>query len=311
MKIAVVILSSFLVFSAVSTDSVESGQAITQTLVLSDAENFAAVFRQFDEAPSPEQLQTNYLNPGSMGVKIFTPYRIIDANNLAKTISSNRDTYSKALSVCLPAVRSLSEESELIMREVAELIGEKEIAPAYVVFGANNSGGTASSEGLVIGIEVLCKMVKGKDEFSLLFQDFIAHEIVHVYQNRLSKIEGDLSLLDKVVIEGVADFIAEKVLGRVSSSAVERTDYGLKHEAALWHEFKADMDSKNTGEWMYQLSTTAGRPADLGYWIGKRIAEAYYTNSTDKNLALRELVVFSNAQEILIKSQYGEKFNAI
>lgn len=311
MKIAVVLLSSLFAFSAVPTHSAESEHAVSQALVISDAKNFADVFEQFKEEPSPVQLQMQYLNPGSVGIKIFTPNRIIDAKNLAKKISSNREAYRNAISVCLPVVGALSEESELIMREVAKLVGEKEIAPAYVVFGANNSGGTASSEGLVIGIEVLCKMAKGKDEFALLFKDFIAHEIVHVYQNRLAKSEGELSLLGKVIIEGVADFIAEKVLGRVSSSAVERTDYGLKHEAALWHEFKADMDSKNTGEWMYQQITTAGRPADLGYWIGKRIAEAYYSNSPNKDLALRELVGFSNAHDILSKSQYGEKFKGI
>lgn len=66
------------------------------------------------------------------------------------------------------------------------------------------------------------------------------------------------------------------------------------------------MGATETGEWMYRQTTTDGKPADMAYWIGKRIAEAYYHNAEDKSLALRELVGFSNANEILSKSRYGE-----
>lgn len=304
MKVSGFFVLSLFMMSVSSAYPAESDSV----LILSDAEKFADLFKKTGDKPDPEQLQLNYLTPGSDGIRIFTPHRIRDADNLARQIAKDHSAYKNAISVCLPIVRSLSDESELIMREVAELVGEKEIAPAYVLFGANNSGGTASSEGLVIGIEVLCSLVPDENEFSLLFKDFIAHEIVHVYQNRLVKIEGELSLLDKVIVEGVADFIAEKVLGRVSSAAVERTNYGLKHEAALWHEFKVDIDSTKTGSWMYQQNAAHDRPADLGYWIGKRIAEAYYNKSPDKALALRELISFSDSHELLRKSHYGENF---
>lgn len=309
MKIPRLILLSLLVIAAASACSMASAEnSESRTLITSDAEGFADLYKQYGEELSAEKLQRYYLEPGSDGIRIFTPYRIINADNLVKEVSENRNLYEKAISLCLPVVRSLASESEHIMQEVADLIGEKELAPAYVVFGGNNSGGTADAAGLVIGIEVLCNLADTKEDFAYIFEYFIAHEIVHVYQQRLVSIEGQLSLLEMTLIEGVADFIAEKILGRVDSSAIARTDYGLKNEARLWQEFKAVMASTETGDWMYRQSASDGKPADMAYWIGKRIAEAYYHHSENKSQAVRELVGFSDAHQILNKSRYGEGF---
>ncbi|MCC5854804.1 MAG: hypothetical protein JJU10_03875 [Idiomarina sp.] len=282
---------------------------VQNALVISDAETFAVLFERYQGELSPELLEQEYLDVGSDGIAIFTPYRIIDADNLAKQIANNRSTYEKAISMCLPTVRSLSDNAASIVRDVADLIGESETAPAYVVFGGNNSGGTASADGLVIGIEVLCDLVSDQAAFALLFEDFIAHEIVHVYQNRLIHLDRPPTLLEMALVEGVADFIAEKILGRVSSAAVQRSDYGLKHEAELWQEFIADMHGSESGDWLYRQDLGDGRPADLGYWIGKRIAESYYKNASNKKVAVRELVGFSDAQVILDNSQYGKAFD--
>ncbi|MDP4537369.1 DUF5700 domain-containing putative Zn-dependent protease [Alkalimonas collagenimarina] len=308
LKITRLIWSSLLVIVAASACSAESESSASRALITSDAEVFAGLFRQYGEELSAEELQRYYLEPGSDGIRIFTPYRIIDADNLAKEVSQNRDLYQKAISLCLPVVRSLAEESERIMQEVADSIGEQESAPAYVVFGGNNSGGTASAEGLVIGIETVCNLIDSEEEFAQSFTYLIAHEMVHVYQSRLVSIEGQPSLLELTLIEGVADFIAEKILGRVDFSATARTEYGLNNEARLWQEFKTVMDSTETGDWMYRQQATDGKPADMAYWIGKRIAEAYYNNAPNSSVALRELVGFSDVHEILSKSQYGEKF---
>lgn len=308
MKIRRLIWSSLLVIVAASVCSAEAESSASRALITSDAEVFAGLFSQYGEELSAEELQRYYLDPGSDGIRIFTPYRIIDADNLAKEVSENRSLYEKAIVLCLPVVRSLAEESERIMQEVANRIGEQDSAPAYVVFGGNNSGGTASAEGLVIGIETVCNLIDNEEEFAQSFTYLIAHEMVHVYQSRFVSIEGQPSLLELALIEGVADFIAEKILGRVDSTALARTQYGLDNEARLWQEFKLVMAASETGDWMYRQPTSDGKPADMAYWIGKRIAEAYYHHAEDKSQAIRELVELSDAQHILSKSRYGESF---
>jgi hypothetical protein len=47
------------------------------------------------------------------------------------------------------------------------------------------------------------------------------------------------------------------------------------------------------------------RPADMGYWIGKRICEAYYAKAGDKRAAMRTLLELRDPKAILAKSGYG------
>ncbi len=49
-----------------------------------------------------------------------------------------------------------------------------------------------------------------------------------------------------------------------------------------------------------------GRPNDLGYFIGYRIAEAYYNRTADKQHAIRDIINGGNGnvRELLAKSGY-------
>ena len=46
------------------------------------------------------------------------------------------------------------------------------------------------------------------------------------------------------------------------------------------------------------------RPADLGYWVGYRIAQTYYENSADKTKAIHDILKVRNANGFLKKSGY-------
>lgn len=79
----------------------------------------------------------------------------------------------------------------------------------------------------------------------------------------------------------------------------------LSREATLWAEFRAEMNGTDTSRWLYnQGSATASRPGDLGYFIGYRIARAYYLKATDKRAALREIIEVSDATAFLTASGY-------
>jgi hypothetical protein len=41
---------------------------------------------------------------------------------------------------------------------------------------------------------------------------------------------------------------------------------------------------------MYEGKVTNGRPADLGYFVGYRIAEAYYNEGSDKKKAIAAIL---------------------
>ncbi|MEP6732208.1 MAG: lytic murein transglycosylase, partial [bacterium] len=60
--------------------------------------------------------------------------------------------------------------------------------------------------------------------------------------------------------------------------------------------------------WLYNQGSstaTASHPGDLGYFIGYRIAEAYYAKQTDKRAALRDIIEMSNADDFLARSGYA------
>lgn len=280
-----------------------------RALSLDDAERFEALFDEKDGAPDAEAIQARYLDPSTDGVAIFTPHRIVDADNLAQKIARRPEAYRKGIDLCLPAARVFSNEAGALMEQVAALLGETQTAPAYALFGGDNSGGTANAEGLVLGLEVLCRFADDETSARRIIEDFVVHEITHVYQHRAIDFAQQPTLLEAAIFEGFADFVMETALGRPSLEGAGRAAYGEANEAALWRAFKADMEAggEGYGDWLYK-GALEDRPADLGYWIGKRISEAYYARAENKSEALRDLLELADASAILAASGYGDAF---
>ncbi|MDX1705565.1 DUF2268 domain-containing putative Zn-dependent protease [Pseudidiomarina sp.] len=301
-----------LLFGATLVSGYESDSGQSQDLYhFSDAVRFAELLQSSAELPDAEAIQTAYLDHATRGVEIFTPNRIENAKNLHAELHRNPEAYLHAVERCLPAVKALEAEAVDVLRRAAELLQQKEVAPIYMVFGAMNSGGTAGPDGVVIGLEVACQEVQNLDEANALIANLVAHEIVHVYQIR--NVSSELAsmrptVLSQSLVEGLADYIAVRLQGKSTQSEAERYDYVVQHEAELWHEFSAQLDSHTLQPWMYQRQVE-GRPADLGYSIGRRIVEAYVANSVDEAAALKELLSFSDPHEIVRKSGYAESLD--
>jgi len=274
-----------------------------QDLVIEDALRFSELMLAHPDSLSPDVLQTEYLDKGTKGIKIFTPRRIQNAENLAKWVHARKEWYQKAVDLAIPAIKEMETEASETLNSVRTLLNQDTGAPIYIVFGAGNSGGTASGRGLVVGLEVVTRFVNTKAEAKETIQYFIAHEVVHVYQFR-NKTRSGRSLLGQSLREGFCDFIATLVLGGIPKSETERNEYGLANEKALWAEFKEAMNSKELRPWMYGEGKD-GRPADLGYWVGKQICAAYYEQAADKAVALQELLKLKDIEKILEKSGYG------
>ena len=55
-------------------------------------------------------------------------------------------------------------------------------------------------------------------------------------------------------------------------------------------------------DWLYNGMGTPERPGDLGYWVGYRIAKAYYQGAEDKQAALRDIIEVRDAKALVAKS---------
>lgn len=270
-----------------------------------DVRRFAQLFKSTPSL-SAEQLQKSYIDTGSTGVEIFTPMRIKNGANMAKKIAEKPEVYKRAIDYCLPELEKHIPTIQQASLLVQQFLDYQDNAHTYFVIGADNSGGTANSEGLALGLEKNCQFITNNDEFADYFSYMVAHELVHVYQSRHgAPAPKKRTLLYQSLREGVPELIAQLTVNKLDKLARARTKFGLKNEEALKPVFFADMDKHAFGIWMYN-SKVDSQPADMGYWIGMRIAKAYYQQANDKQKALQELIELSDPLEIAKQSGYFE-----
>jgi hypothetical protein len=280
--------------------------AAAASFVLDDAERFAALLGDGVAVPDAARLQSAYLDHGTAGVRLFTPHRIRDSATLARAVAAEPALYRRAAALCLPVARRLRSEAERLIARIGELLGQPGSAPVFVVFGAGNSGGTADTQGLVLGLEVICRDAADAAQAEQLLKDFVAHEMVHVHQARVGTVQSDSDLLRQSLVEGVADLVMQLAGGGNSLADAERSRYGHGHEARLWREFVVAAEGgQGLAGWLYGPSGEPGRPPDMGYWIGRRIGEAYLARAGDRAAALRTLLELRDPQAILRDSGYG------
>ena len=268
------------------------------------AKIFASIYS--DGKATSSQLDNIYLNQKSEGLNIFKG-RIRNAKHLADTVSENQRLYEKAISLCLPVANQISQEVETTVDMVSSYLNMSNDVSVDIIFGANNTGGTASPKGIAIALEVICQQVETTEEAKLVILSYVAHEVVHVYQYRQNKrSDFNFTLLELSLIEGVADLVASEILGDNYMLDIEREKYGTQNEVLLWQEFKPYMHGMNYAPWMYS-KPIGERPIDMGYWVGKSIAKAYSEQYSKKQIAFHKLLVLEDSKAILKYSRYNPR----
>lgn len=295
----VLLLCQFMVTTALADETSADG--------LEDAERFARLLADTAWRPSATELEARYLAPGSPALTAFAATRVGDAEELGRALVNLEPDYRRALDHCLPAARALQPRVPALLDVVARALGPTSASPAPSVtflFGAGRSAGTVLEDEVVIGLEVVCRYLDPDGDAVDLLAAFLFHEIVHVHQLRRQMPGAEDSLLRQAMIEGTADLVTQQLLGEPAPPARRRAVYGASHEAALWQRFRQDMAGKDLGSWMYGPGRP-GEPADLGYWIGLRIAERYLETAEDQALALQALLDLHDPFELLERSGYA------
>ena len=242
-------------------------------LVASDIGLFWNAVNKAPRDSLAEYLQREYLNRASVGAREFIPGRIMSAEDLAAFVDANRARYDSVRAATLDVTRA-NAAIRAAFKRLKALYPPAVFPDVYFVIGRFNSGGTSSSHGLIIGAEMYSDPAR--------LPAIVSHELIHFQQHYPSP-----TLLEHSFMEGTADFIGEMISGvQINSDAHQ---YGRAHEHELWQEFSAHFDERNFFPWMYGRPTD-GRPSDLGYFIGYRIAQAYYDRATDKAKAIRDII---------------------
>ena len=82
----------------------------------------------------------------------------------------------------------------------------------------------------------------------------------------------------------------------------------MKAHKHATQEFEKEMNGDDISNWLYQGDEAKDKPADLGYYIGYKIAESFYKNSKDKKQAVKDILNVKDFAKFLKDSKYAEKF---
>lgn len=278
--------------------------------ITSDVDLFWKAYESLRTAQDPVGLLArDYLDAGSAGLQDFIPNRILSAANLYATLQKH-PRYFATLRGQTEKAAGIEPSVRQAFRRFKALYDEAMFPDVTFVIGAMNSGGTSTSSGLLIGLDLFGRGPgvpldeMGDWHRAVLhapgdLPSLIAHELIHFQQKYEAR-----TLLGKAFHEGSADFLASLISEGNFNQAVY--DYGYAHEAELWKAFQADMGGTDVSRWLYGSSQRDGHPADLGYFLGFRIAQAYYGRAKDKKRAIRDILTSGDVEGILKASRYGE-----
>lgn len=298
-------------------EQVEYADPLAVEVRLEDVERFAELFRRTQGHPTADQIQHEYLDPGSYGISIFTPNRIANADNLARTIAAQPELYSAAIDRCLPLAKEATPDLRSIYLGLQGALPGVRLPQVYFVMGADNSGGTAGKGAQVLGLEVLCRISETPADFRRTLRHFFAHETVHVLQEDAGLTMKDDVLLRSMLAEGAADFIAQLVTGEDADPA--RSEWSSRNAPMIWAQFGKDITTTRNAAGPGDVGTPShtaffrwignaggaenGWPGELGYWVGAQIWKRIYDDASDKRAVLDEMLTIENPRDILRRAE--------
>ncbi len=268
-----------------------------------------------DTAHAEAIYQREYFDKGSVGLQDYFELKIQSVKKFAKNQRTKPEFY-RAIRPATLQVASMTPQIRAGFVKLKQIYPEARYPAVYFVIGRWTSGGTASSNGMLIGTDQMSGTpTTPLGELNLWQRNalgqlaslpgLVAHEQIHYIQ----KSSEDPSLLHGAILEGMADFIAELTTGQNPDARLQ--PYGLAHEKEIWADFTKEMGGSNWKNWIANGNQeTAAKPADLGYFVGYRICQSYYQELADKKQAVHDILNISDYPAFLAKSRYAEKLAA-
>jgi len=267
-------------------------------ILTSDVARFYALYDATSGNPTVEQLERDYLAKATPSLIAFARLRRVTAQSIADRIKKDPAIYEKA-KACMAVLPDVSARLTASFSTFADLYPQARFPPVAIVVGRGKPVGTADRDGLYIGLEALCAADFMNPDLEDRFVHVIAHEYGHIQQPGSQFEEGDpsVTVLRVSLLEGVAELIAELTSGNVGNPGLTRWTHG--REAEIETAFVRDMDSTDLSKWAYNYRPGSDEPYDMGYWVGYRIAKAYYLRSDDRKAALKQLIELEDPKAIL------------
>jgi len=279
-------------------------------IATSDVTRFWRAFDDAAKVPMAERVavyRKEYLAPATQGLKDFIAYRHVTAASLTQHVEAGRAYYSQVR----PYIGQVVGQKPMIAAAFRRL---KTIYPpivfpghVYFVVGQQHGAGMNSPHGIILAAEMLATPPGTPYSYNKVYPDYVPFSVVHetIHFNQSFQQGDHDTLLQDVINEGTADFIASLTLpDPAPRQSADRWHYGCAHEAELAARFAKEAGMKGTGPWLFNHHPDTGWPIDMGYWLGYRIAQAFYDRSANKREALHELLQVTDFSRLLDASHY-------
>jgi Predicted Zn-dependent protease (DUF2268) len=265
---------------------------------IEDVARFYKLYDAADGHPTAEQLERDYIEPGSDGLHELTNLRNVSGTTIAEELNKHPEIYSDAKR-CMAVLPQVRERLEVAFDKLDQLYPEAKFPQLTIAVGRGKPVGVGSPvTGVQIGIEALCAVKYFDPNVEDRFVHVIAHEYVHVQQVQALVDDPHPTVLEGSLIEGAAEFVGELISGGVSGPELRARFEG--HEKEIETAFVPDENKTDLSKWLY--NGTLDKQGDLGYWVGYRIVKSYSEHSSDKRQALREILQMNDPKAFLAKS---------
>lgn len=270
---------------------------------------------------SVASFQELYLDRATDGLIDFIKARNLTAERYVRQVAGYPKFYNSVRQNTFEAKKAAPIIEEVFTR-FRQIYPQFKPVKVCFAIGVLGTGGTVSDRFVLIGTEIststkdcdltefnnnaFSKVLTGERDIVQRIKNMVSHECVHTQQKKTYDPKAvKCDLLYAVMLEGFCDFVGELIAGSHINTTVQ--EYGDLHEDELWREFKIRLCDEKLGNWLYNYSTSKDRPADLGYYIGYKIAQEYYKNAADKTQAVTDIIQMDNPFQFLEKSGYDQK----
>jgi len=268
-----------------------------------------------DRSERERIFQALYLAKGTPGLREFLATRIATAERLVKAIDG-APAYYASLRQHTPKAGRIEAPVRKAFAELEALYPDAVFPDVYLLMGRMNAAGAIGESGLLIGFDMHGRTPGAPvNELNAWLQTvlrppealpyIVAHELIHFQQTW----SAQPTLLEAVFLEGSADFIAELIAGNHINEHVHA--WAMPHEREIWQRFAPAMHGTDYTGFLYSgadRDLPEGWPPDVGYFIGYRIAQAYYEQAANKREAVADMLAGTDFDALLERSGYASRF---
>lgn len=292
-----------LMYAALLSTCASVSENTDANIITTDIDHFWTAYDKIRSSSDSTQqlayLQHLFLDQASLGQRAMIEAKYYLAQDYLQAINQYPNFWDAVREHMTKSVEQ-SKDLQIAIEQLRKLYPALKPAKIYFTVGALRSNGTTMDSLVLIGSELvftdkntpteeftetlahLPAYFAGEPINNMVF--LITHEYIHTQQATTS---GN-TLLAQTVIEGVAEFLAEKVLDQTSPNP--QIAFGLEHDAAIKAAYVTEMFSPYLFNWIWNSPNNAFGMRDLAYYVGYRICREYYDAATDKSAAIRQMI---------------------